>query len=76
MGIKVNLDDVLKQRGMTGKELCEKVGITEANMSMFRSGKVKGIRFHTLNRICYFLDCKIEDLLEFDGNLDDQGEKE
>lgn len=76
MGINVKLDDVLKQRGMTGKELCEKVGITEANMSMFRSGKVKGIRFHTLNRICYFLDCKIEDLLEFDGNLDDEGEKE
>lgn len=76
MGIKVNLDDVLKERGITAKELCEKVGITEANMSMFRSGKVKGIRFHTLNRICYFLDCHVEDLLEFDGSLDDESERD
>ncbi len=72
MGIKVKLDDVLKDRGVTAKELCEKVGITEANMSMFRSGKVKGIRFHTLNRICFYLDCQIEDLLKFDGDLDDE----
>ena len=74
MGIKVKLDDVLKDRGVTAKELCEKVGITEANMSMFRSGKVKGIRFHTLNRICFYLDCQIEDLLKFDGGLDDEGD--
>ena len=55
---------------MTSKELCEKVGITEANMSLLRTGSVKGIRFNTLNRICYYLHCNVEDILSFDGNLE------
>ena len=55
MAIKVHLEDVLKARGMTSKELCALVGITEANLSILRSGKAKGIRFGTVNRICYFL---------------------
>lgn len=71
MAIHVHLDDVLKDRKMTSKDLCEKVGITEANMSILRSGRAKGIRFHTLNRICYFLDCCLSDILEFDGILED-----
>lgn len=71
MGIKVCLDTVLKDRGMTAKELCAKVGITEANLSILRSGKAKGVRFHTLNRICYFLDCDVGDILQFDGEEED-----
>jgi len=71
MAIHVHLDDVLKNRKMTSKELCEKVGITEANMSILRSGRAKGIRFHTLNRICYYLECRLSDILEFDGILED-----
>ena len=55
MAIKVCLEDVLKERGMTSKELCSLVNITEANLSVLRSGKAKGVRFHTINRICYFL---------------------
>lgn len=74
MGIKVCLEEVLKQRGMTSKELCAKVGITEANLSILRSGKAKGVRFGTLNRICYFLDCNVGDLLKFDGELEGQDE--
>lgn len=74
MGIQVRLDTMLKERGMTAKQLCEKVGITEANMSMLRSGKVKGIRFHTLNRICYYLNCEAGEILHFDGNLEDDDE--
>ncbi|HIY06798.1 MAG TPA: helix-turn-helix transcriptional regulator [Candidatus Evtepia faecigallinarum] len=74
MGIKVCLEEVLKQRGMTSKELCAKVGITEANLSILRSGKAKGVRFGTLNRICYFLDCDVGDLLKFDGELEGQDE--
>ena len=74
MGIQVRLDTMLKERGMTAKQLCEKVGITEANMSMLRSGKVKGIRFHTLNRICYYLNCEAGEILHFDGNLEDNDE--
>lgn len=69
MAIKVYLDQVLKDRGMTAKELCSLVGITEANLSILRSGKAKGVRFHTINRICYYLRCDVGDILQFDGNL-------
>ncbi|AMC94510.1 DNA-binding protein [Erysipelothrix larvae] len=72
MGIHVKLDDVLKRSNMTSKELCEKVGITEANMSLLRTGSVKGVRFQTLNRICYYLDCDVKDILEFDGELGEE----
>lgn len=72
MGIRINLDEILKERGMTSKQLCEKVGITEANMSVLRSGKAKGVRFHTLNRICYFLSCDVGDILFFDGELNEE----
>lgn len=72
MAITVHLDEVLKSRGMTGKELCAKVGITEANLSILRSGKANGVRFHTINRICYYLDCGVGDILRFDGRLEDK----
>lgn len=75
MAIKVYLDQVLKDRGMTAKELCSLVGITEANLSILRSGKAKGVRFHTINRICYYLRCDVEDILKFDGNLEDSHEE-
>lgn len=75
MAIKVYLTEVLKERNMTSKELCAKVGITEANLSILRSGKAKGIRFHTMNKICYYLDCEIGDILKYDGNLEEE-EKE
>ena len=70
MAIKVYLEDVLKARGMTSKELSAKVGITEANLSILRSGKAKGVRFSTINRICYYLSCDVGDILKFDGNLE------
>ncbi len=72
MAIRVYLDDVLKKRGMTAKELCALVNITEANLSMLRSGKVKGVRFLTINRICYYLGCDVGDILKFDGNLEEE----
>lgn len=70
MAIRVYLDDVLRARGMTSKELCAKVGITEANLSILRSGRAKGVRFGTINRICYFLQCDVGDILKFDGQLE------
>lgn len=70
MGIQVCLEEVLKERGMTSKELCKLVKITEANLSILRSGKAKGVRFHTINRICYYLQCDVGDILKFDGNLE------
>ena len=75
MAIKVYLEDVLKERGMTSKELSALVGITEANLSILRSGKAKGVRFNTINRICYFLGCDVGDILKFDGNLEADYEK-
>lgn len=72
MGITTHLDELLREKGVTAKELCQKVGITEANLSILRSGKAKGIRFHTVNRICYYLQCDVGDLLKFDGNLDEE----
>ena len=76
MAIKVHLEEVLKARGMTSKELCAKVGLTEANLSILRSGKAKGVRFSTINRICYFLGCDVGDILKFDGNLDEEEDHE
>ncbi len=75
MAIQVRLGDVLKQRGMTSKELCAKVGITEANLSILRSGKASGVRFHTINKICYYLNCDVGDILRFDGRLEDGDEE-
>lgn len=72
MGIETHLDEVLRSRNMTAKELCRLVGITEANLSILRSGKAKGIRFHTINRICYFLQCDVGDILKFNGELDEE----
>ena len=76
MAIRVHLEDILKQRGMTSKELCKLVGITEANLSVLRSGKAKGVRFHTINRICYYLQCDVGDILKFDGNLEEDEDDE
>lgn len=72
MAIKVYLEEVLKQRGMTSKELCALIGITEANLSILRSGKAKGIRFSTVNKICYHLNCDVGDILRFDGELEEE----
>ena len=76
MAIVSYLDDILRQRGITSKQLCQQIGITEANLSILRSGKAKGIRFGTINKICYFLECDVGDILKFDGNLDEEGDDE
>ena len=60
---------------MTSKELCKLVDITEANLSVLRSGKAKGVRFHTINRICYYLQCDVGDILKFDGELGEEEEE-
>ncbi|AKU99586.1 Transcriptional regulator, Cro/CI family [Labilithrix luteola] len=63
MPIVVRLGVVLAERNVRSKELAEYVGITEANLSLLKQGKVKGVRFDTLERICEFLDCQPGDLL-------------
>lgn len=65
MTIVVNLDVMLARRKMRSKELAERIGITEQNVSLLKSGKVKGIRFDTLERICAVLECQPGDILEY-----------
>lgn len=72
MAIDVHLDALLKARGKTAKELCQEVGITEANLSILRTGRCRGVRFATLNRICYYLGCEVGELLTFDGELNEE----
>jgi putative transcriptional regulator len=64
MEIVVRLDVMLALRKMRSRELSENIGITEQNISLLNSGKVKGIRFDTLARICQVLDCQPGDILE------------
>jgi putative transcriptional regulator len=65
MTIIVNLDVMLAKRKMRSKELAERIGITEQNVSLLKSGKVKGIRFDTLEKICETLECQPSDILEY-----------
>lgn len=65
MPIVVRLDVMLALRKAKSKDLAEYIGITEANLSLLKQGKVKGIRFDTLQRICEYLECQPGDLLVF-----------
>jgi putative transcriptional regulator len=64
MPIVVRLGVVLAERNVRSKDLAEYVGITEANLSLLKHGKVKGVRFETLARICEYLDCQPGDVLQ------------
>lgn len=65
MTIIVNLDVMLAKRKIRGKELAAEIGITEQNLSLLRTGKVKGVRFSTLAQICRILECQPGDILEY-----------
>lgn len=65
MPIVVHLDVMLARRKMRSRELAERVGITEQNISLLKSGRVRGVRFETLARICAALDCQPGDLFEY-----------
>ena len=65
MSIIVNLDVMMAIRKVSSKELSKAIGITEANLSLLKRGKVKGVRFETLASICDYLDCQPGDILEF-----------
>jgi len=71
MGIVVNLDVVLAQRKMRSKELAAAIGITEANLSLLKSGKVRGVRFETLAKICETLECQPGDILKYRREAED-----
>lgn len=65
MPIVVQLDIMLARRKVKSKDLAEHVGITEANLSLLKQGKVRGVRFETLAKICQYLDCQPGDLLVY-----------
>ncbi|WP_375428530.1 helix-turn-helix domain-containing protein [uncultured Sphingomonas sp.] len=71
MPVVVNLDVMLARRKVRSKELAEVIGITESNLSLLKSGKVKGMRFSTLAAICRYLDCEPGDILGYDRSDDD-----
>lgn len=72
MPIIVQLDIMLARRKVRSKDLAEHVGITEANMSLLKQGKVKGVRFDTLEKICAYLHCQPADLLVYQPQADAQ----
>lgn len=67
MPIIVTLDVMLARRKLRARDLAAAIGISETNLSLLRSGKVKGVRFDTLEKLCTALDCKPGDLLDFTG---------
>jgi putative transcriptional regulator len=64
--VRVTLDEMLARRSMTGKHLASRMGISETQLSLFRSGKVRGIRFATVARMCAVLKCQPGDVLAYD----------
>ena len=71
MPIRVTLEEMLARRGMKARELAAIVGISETQLSLFRSGKVKGIRFRTLAKLCAVLECAPGELLGYDHDPGD-----
>lgn len=71
MAIIVNLDVMLAKRKMQLNELSEKVGITQSNLSILKTGKAKAIRFSTLEGICQALDCQPGDILEYRSDTEE-----
>ncbi|MDR3446631.1 helix-turn-helix transcriptional regulator [Dyella sp.] len=73
MAIVVRLDVMLAMRKVRSRELAEFVGITESNLSLLKSGHVRGVRFETLSKICEFLACQPGDLLVYVPDEEDDG---
>lgn len=71
MPVRITLEAVLAERRMTAKALAEAVGLSETQLSMFRSGKVRGLRFSTLSRMCWVLKCQPADLFYYDEDAAD-----
>lgn len=78
MPVHVKLDELIARKGIKARVLAQQVGLSETQLSLFRSGKVKGIRFRTFARLCAVLECQPGDLLDYtfdpaDLDLDDDG---
>jgi putative transcriptional regulator len=71
MPIRIKLDAALAARNMKAKHLAEIIGVSETHLSLFRSGKVRGVRFSTLAKLCRALDCQPGELIVFDSDVSD-----
>ncbi|NBW11624.1 MAG: transcriptional regulator [Caulobacteraceae bacterium] len=71
MPVRVTLDALIVKKGIKARDLAAEVGLSETQLSLFRSGKVKGIRFRTLAKLCAALDCRPGDLLDYAFDPDD-----
>jgi putative transcriptional regulator len=71
MPVRVTLDALIVKKGLKARDLAAEVGLSETQLSLFRSGKVKGIRFRTLAKLCAALGCRPGDLLDYDLDPDD-----
>jgi putative transcriptional regulator len=67
MPIRIRLDEVLAARQMKAKQVAAQIGVSETHLSLFRSGKVRGVRFSTLAKLCAALGCEPGDLITFDA---------
>jgi len=70
MTIRINLDVMLAKRKMSVTELAKRIGLTLTGLSLFKTGKLKGVRFSSLNAICRELECQPGDILEFEPDSD------
>lgn len=71
MPIVITIDRVLGKRKVTAREIAARIGVSETHLSLFRSGKVRGVRFSTLAKLCAALDCQPGDLLAYDYDAED-----
>ena len=71
MPIRVTLDQLIVRKGLKARDLAQQVGLSETQLSLFRSGKVKGIRFRTLAKLCAALECRPSDLLDYEFDAAD-----
>jgi putative transcriptional regulator len=74
MSIIINLDVMMAKRKISSGELAEKIGLTQANLSILKTGKARAVRFSTLEAICRVLDCQPGDILEFREDKEDSDE--
>lgn len=72
MPIRISLDQVLTARNLKAKQVAEMIGVSETHLSLFRSGKVRGVRFSTLSKICLALECQPGDLLSYEHDATDR----
>ena len=77
MPIVITIDAILAARKLKAKHLAAMIGVSETHLSLFRSGKVRGVRFSTLAKLCAALDCKPGDLLDYEpgDEIDDESEE-